>query len=106
MYTDLSKFYVGQDNILWYPKEEVYDHFAFPEIIPVLYEIDLLEKKDDIVEINPKYIHLMYEQKRTTQEQLEIQLQNRKTIGEISEEIVLDFEKNRLKERRVFNRGF
>ena len=97
MHSALSKFYVGQDSILWYPKEEIYDLLAFPEIMPVLYEIGLLEKKNNTVEINPKYMRLMYGQKKITQKQLENQLLNQRTVGEIGEEIVLDFETNRLK---------
>ena len=97
VHSALSKFDVGQDSILWYPKGEVYDLLAFPVIIPILYEIGLLEKKNDTVEINPRYMRLMHGQKKITQKQLEIQLQNQRTVGEIGEEIVLDFEKNRLK---------
>ena len=97
MHSDLSKFYVGQDSVSWYPKEEIYDLLAFPAIMSVLYEIGLLEKKNNTVEINPKYMRLMYAQKKITQKQLEVQLQNQRMVGEIGEEIVLDFEKNRLK---------
>ena len=97
MYSDLSKFYIGQGDILWYPKEEVYDLLAFPAIIPILYEIGLLEKKNDTVEINPKYMHLMDDQKKITQKRLEEQLAEQRTVGKIGEEIALDFERNRLK---------
>ena len=88
---------IGQDGILWYPKKEIYGLLTFPEIMPVLYEMNFLEKKNSIVEINPKYMHLMHGQNKITQKQLESRLLHQKTVGEIGEEIVLDFEKNRLK---------
>ena len=78
-------------------KKEVYDLLAFPAIIPILYEIGLLEKKNDTVEINPKYMHLMDDQKKITQKRLEEQLAEQRTVGKIGEEIALDFERNRLK---------
>lgn len=97
----LSKFYID-DEKTWYPKWEVYDLFETPEILPLLYEIDLIEKKDIIVEVNQKYFKLMDKSKSTkklSQKQLERQLQNWKITGEIAEEIVLNYEKNRLKNK-------
>ena len=93
-----SKFYVGENQNKWYPKWEIYDLFEIPEILPILYESELLEKKDTIVEINPKYFQSIHKaQKKMSQKQLETQLQNWKIIGDVAEEIVLIFEQNRLK---------
>ena len=93
-----SKFYVGENQNRWCPKWEIYDLFETPEILPILYELDILEKKDTTVEINTKYFQIIKKsQKKITQDQLEKQLQNWKITGDIGEEIVLIFEKNRLK---------
>ena len=92
-----SKFYMGIHNNIWYPKHKVHDIFKVPEILPILYEINLLEKNDDIVEINPKYIQFVIQSKRKiTQKQLDFQLQSQKTIGAMAEKIVFVFERNRL----------
>ncbi len=99
-----SRFYVGENQNRWYPKWEIYDIFENPEILPILYELDLLEKKDTTVEINPKYFQIVSKsQKKMTLKQLEIQLENWKITGEIAEEIVLKFEKNRLKSEGHFD---
>ena len=98
----LSKFYISDDEKRWYPKWEVYDLFETPEILPLLYEIDLIEKKDISVEVNQKYFKLIDKSKsakKLTQKQLENQLQNWKITGEIAEQIVLNYEKNRLKNK-------
>ncbi len=98
-----SKFYIGENQNIWYPKWEIYDLFEIPEILPILYESGLLEKKDTIVEINPKYFQSIHKtQKKMTQKQLEAQLQNWKNIGDVAEEIVLNFEQNRLKKEGHF----
>lgn len=96
----LSKFYTSDDERRWYPKWEVYNLFEIPEILPLLYEVDLIEKKDITVEINPKYLKLINKSKtvkKLSQKQLENQLQNWSKIGQIAEEIVLNHEKTRLK---------
>lgn len=98
----LSEFYIGEDEKRWYPKWEVYNLFEVPEILPLLYEVDLIEKKDVTVEINPKYYQLINKSKivkKLTQKQLENQLRNWSKIGQIAEEIVLNYEKNRLKNK-------
>lgn len=93
----LLKFDMDKNQNIWYPKTRIYYIFEIHEILPILYELKFLEKKDDIVVINPQYLQLITKgQKRITQKQLEIQLQNKKRIGDISEKIVLNSEKNRL----------
>lgn len=95
----LWQFNINDVGKRWYPKWEVYDLFAAPEILPLLYDIDLIEKKDITVEVNQKYLKLIDKAKSTkklTQKQLERQLQNWKITGEIAEQIILNYEKNRL----------
>jgi hypothetical protein len=95
-----DSFYTTNDGKRWYPKWDVFKLFEMPEILPLLYEVGLIEKKDVTVQINPKYFTLIDQSKsvkKLTQKQLENQLQNWKITGEIAEEIVLDYEKNRLK---------
>lgn len=93
----LLEFHVGQDGIWRCPKDKVYELVGFSEILPILYEVGLLDKKNNAVTINPKYLYLMYDgQVRVTQKQLDARLQIQKTVGEIGEEIALRFEINRL----------
>ena len=97
-----SKFNIDDDEKIWYPKWEVYNLFETPEILPLLYEIDLIIKNDMTVEVNHKYLKFIDKSKSTkklTQKQLEKQLQNWKMTGEIAEQIVLNYEKNRLKNK-------
>ena len=95
MHNAISQFYENGDS-LWYPKAEIYTIFKIQDLLPILYEINLLEKKDKIVEINPKYIVLVLQRKKITQKQLEVQLRHQKIVGEIAEEITLDFERKKL----------
>ena len=93
----ISKFYVGKHYNLYYPKDEIYRLFKSTEILPILYEVSLLKKKYDVIEINTEYLQMIVQNKRKiSQNQLEVQLQNQKIIGSIAEEIVLEFERNRL----------
>ena len=93
----LSEFFAGEKQNRWYPKWEIYKMFENPEILPLLYELDILVKRELTVEINPKYFQIIDEsQKKTTQEELEKLLENSKIIGEIAEDIVVEFEKKRL----------
>lgn len=92
-----SKFSARSGNALGYPKQEIQSLFEDQVVLPILYEMDLLEKKDGWVEINQKYIQLVKQHEtKITQKQLEMQLENQKIIGAIAEEIVLDFEQKRL----------
>lgn len=94
-----SRFYIGENGKKWYPKWEIYDLFEIPDVLPILYEVGLIGKKDVTVEINPKFLKFFDEsktEKRLTLKQLENQLENWKTIGDIAEEIVLNYEQKRL----------
>ena len=93
----LSKFHLGDDYALWYQKHEIQSLFTMQDMLPILYEVGLLEKRGSRVEINPKYVQLvMREGHGITQKQLEAHLRNQKVIGAIAEEIVLAFEQDRL----------
>ncbi len=95
----LSKFH-KDGNKRWYHKWGVYDLFDEPSILPILYETNFLEKKDLTVEINTKFgglVDFKKTKKKISLKQLEKQIENQKIIGDIAEEIVLGYEKNRLK---------
>ena len=94
MHSVLSKFHTDCYGIYWYPKKEIYDLFAFPAIMPILYEIGLLEKDGSRVVISPEYVELI--SRKITQENLEDHLLRRKKIGVLGEQIALEFEKDRL----------
>jgi len=92
----LSKFHAESNGSSWYPKQEVHTIFKVQDILPILYETGLLEKKHETVEIAPKYVWLMLQEGRITQKQLEARLESQKKIGAIAEEISLAYERNRL----------
>ena len=92
-----SKFSTRSGHALGYPKHKIQSLFEDQDMLPILYEVDLLEKKDDWVEINQKYIQSVKQYEiKITQKQLEMQLENQKMIGSIAEELVLGFEQKRL----------
>lgn len=73
------------------------------EILSLLYQSDILRKEDEIVVVNPRYVNLIslsqYQDptkpKLTREQRDEIQ-ETKDEIGEIGEEIVMEFERNRL----------
>jgi len=74
--------------------------------LPLLYESNILLQKNKQVVINPIYANLFKIEKKTrnvriTQKQIDQKLVLMKKVGEIAEEIVVDYEKKRLK-----NKGF
>lgn len=103
IYSAFSKFHVENNRKLWYPKNEIHSLFKVKDILPVLYEVELLEKKYRTVEINPKYIQLVLQGRMITQKQLDVQLENQKIIGEIAEKIVLDFERENLRKNNCMD---
>lgn len=94
-----SRFYIGENGKKWYPKWEIYDLFEMPDSLAILYEVGLIDKKDVTVEINSKFLKFFEfkTEKKLTLKQLENQLENWKVIGDIAEEIVLNYEQKRLK---------
>ena len=97
----LAEFY-EDDSKLWFPKNEIFDVCLNPEILPILYEIKLLEKKDKKIFINKKYsdqIHKLiigFPKGRISQKQIDNSLKIMKKIGNLGEQIVLEYERNRL----------
>jgi hypothetical protein len=86
-------------NKRWYPKWDVVNLFKDIEILPILYETGFLEKKDLYVMVNPEFKKLisLENKRKISLEQLEKTLEQQKRIGNIAEEIALNFEKDRLK---------
>ena len=92
-----SKFYPMDQHNMCYPKQKIHQIFECPEILPILYELNLLKKDNDMITINLKHLQMITQSRRKiTQKQLEAQLENQKIIGSIAEEIVLAFENDRL----------
>ena len=94
----LEKFHYS-DGKKWFPKWDVVNLFENIQILPILYQTDFLQKNDLSVIINPEFDKLISIKikRKITLKQLEKNLEHQKKIGDIAEEIVLNFEKNRLK---------
>ena len=96
------------ENNSKYKMDKVTILFEQQDILPILYEAGLLIKQDPDVIINQEFsqevekevINLPGKKPKITQIQLEKELErekeNKKIIGEIAENIVLEFEKKRL----------
>jgi len=100
-----AKFYLSKEGKQWYPKWQVYDLFDSPEILPIIYEVGILEKKEITVEIDPKIsvglnetLERHLKQFKITQQRIDAELESKKIIGDIGEKIVLTFEKSRLRD--------
>ena len=90
-----------------YKIDEVTRLFEQPNILPILYEADLLIRQDPVIinqefsqEVKKEIIHSPRKKLKKTQAQLDKELEkereNKKKIGEIAENIVVEFEKKRL----------
>lgn len=107
----ISKFNVDKKNNYWYPSDKVLYLFNNHEVLPLLYECKILELKNDKVYLNstystilkPKIEKFVPKKPKITQSQIDAQLINSKMIGEIGEEIILLYEKKRLKELGCMN---
>jgi len=98
--------FLKNDGKIWCPSNQVMPLFSTKFILPLLYESNILLQQNKEVIINPKYSNLFKIEKKTrnvriTQKQIDQKLQLMKKVGEIAEEIVVDYEKKRLK-----NKGF
>ncbi len=96
----LSRF-VKHGNLVWAPADRVFDLFDYKTLIPLLYECELLTLVGDKVILNSNYsdkipTKRILRQVRLTQNQIDVQLKFMKKIGEIAEELVLDYEQKRL----------
>lgn len=103
----LSLFNTEKNGRKWYPKQDVYDLFDRTDLLPILYEIGLLEKKNTIIELNQSSTSMVIErieklqtakEIRISQKQIDANLRIKKIIGNIAEKIALEYEKNRLKQ--------
>ena len=94
----LEKFHFSNGK-KWFPKWDVVNLFADAQILPILYQTGFLQKNDLSVIVNPEFEKLisLKSKKKIPLEQLEKNLEHQKKIGNIAEEFVLNFEKNRLK---------
>ena len=94
----LEKFHYSNGK-KWFPKWDVVNLFENVQILPILYQTGFLQKNDLSVIVNPEFDKLISKKikKKITLNQLEKNLEHQKKIGDIAEEIVLNFEKNRLK---------
>lgn len=96
----LSRFFKTRNEV-WAPSDQVYDLFQNKELLPLLYECELLTLVGDKVLLNSEYNDKISTKKTTsqvriTQKQIDNQLRLMKKIGEIAEELVVTYEKNRL----------
>jgi hypothetical protein len=94
----LEKFHSSEGK-KWIPKWDIVNLFKNIQILPILYETSFLQKNDLSVMVNPEFEKLisLKVNRKITLKQLERNLEQQKKIGDIAEEIVLNFEKNRLK---------
>ncbi len=102
----LSRFATTPDKV-WAPSDQVYDLFHKKELLPLLYECELLLLFGDKVILNPQYNDKISSKKitlkvRISQKQIDEQLRLMKKIGDIAEDIVIKYEKNRLKNLECF----
>jgi len=96
----LSRF-IKNGNDVWAPSDKVIELFNDKVPLPLLYECELLILVGDRVILNLEYsdkisIKKITKQVRLTQNHVDNQLRHMKKIGEIAEELVLNYEKNRL----------
>lgn len=96
----VSKFEKNDEGTESIKKSQIYDLISTPEVLPLLYELEIFKKNDDFVDFNSKNLYIS--NKKITQKQLEEQLENQKIIGQIAEEIVVKYEQNRLKNEGMF----
>ena len=96
----LAEFH-EEDSKFWFPKNEIVDVCNNSKILPMLYEIKLLEKKDKIF-INEKFTEKIqrltvgFPKRKISQKQIDDSLKIMKKIGNLGEEIALEYEKERL----------
>ena len=104
----VSHFYVNDDKTMWCAKKDLFELFTETEIFPILYETKFLKKDGGKVTIDQKFLPaLNIELKKIVRKklaksqaqldkELEKERETKKRIGEIAENIVLEFEKKRL----------
>jgi hypothetical protein len=91
-----------EDSKFWFPITEIVGVCKNPEILPMLYEIKLLEKKEPKVFINEKFTNKIQKltvgrpKQEISQKQIDDSLKIMKKIGNLGEEIALEYERERL----------
>ena len=91
-----------KDSKFWFPKNEIVDVCKNPEILPMLYEIKLLEKKETKIFINQKFTNKIQKltvglpKRDISQKTIDDSLRIMKKIGNLGEEIALEYERERL----------
>ena len=93
-----------EDSKYWFPKNEIFNVCKNPEILPMLYEIKLLEKIEDKIFINKRFtekiqrLTIGFPKGKISQKQIDDSLKIMKKIGNLGEEIALEYERERLEE--------
>lgn len=102
----VNNFHANDDKTRWYPKKDLFHLFINPKTLPILIDTNFLCKNGKKVTINQKFLpalsielkKIVRKKPAKSQAQLEKELERereaKKMIGEIAENIVLEFEKN------------
>jgi len=83
------------------------DDFILKNISPnlqLLFQIDLIQKDGNTLFVNPrysKYLSFLRSKRKTSLDELDQQLKIDRDVGDIAENIVLEYEKNRLKKEEL-----
>jgi len=91
-----------EDSKYWFPKNGIFNVCKNPEILPMLYEIKLLEKIEDKIFINKRFtekiqrLTIGFPKGKISQKQIDDSLKIMKKIGNLGEEIALEYERERL----------
>ena len=97
----LAEFHKDKSH-LWFPKNEIVDICLNPKILPFLYEVKLLQKKDKKIFINGKFtdkiqkLSIGFPKGKISQKQIDDSLKIMKKIGNFAEQVVLEYERERL----------
>ena len=93
----------NEDNSkFWFPKNQIVDVCKNREILPMLYEIKLLEKIENKIFINEKFTEKIqklivgFPKGKISQKQIDDSLRIMKKVGNLGEEIALEYERERL----------
>ncbi len=99
----LAEFH-EEDSKFWFPKNEIVNVCNNSKILPMLYEIKLLEKIEDKIFINENFTEKIqkltvgFPKGKISQKQIDDSLKIMKKIGNLGEEIALEYERERLEE--------
>ena len=97
----LAEFH-EEDSKFWYPKNKIFNICMNSKILPMLYEIKLLQKEETKIFINQKFTKKIQKltvglsKGKISQKQIDDSLKIMKKIGNLGEQIALEWEKQRL----------